>query len=47
MNMKKIGVLEGGREKKEAQNMQAYEELKKRLLTEYKKLTTNKKSFDD
>jgi hypothetical protein len=29
------------------QNMQAYEELKKRLLNEYKKLTTNKKTFDE
>lgn len=27
--------------------MQAYEELKKRLLNEYKKLTTNKKTFDE
>eukprot|EP00347_Sterkiella_histriomuscorum_P010654 403375442 len=28
-------------------NIQAYDELKRRLLNEYKKLTTNKKSFDD
>ena len=27
--------------------MQAYDELKRRLLNEYKKLTSNKKSFDD
>jgi len=28
-------------------NAQAYDELKKRLLNEYKKLCTNKKSFDE
>eukprot|EP00349_Pseudokeronopsis_sp_Brazil_P012037 CAMPEP_0202980440 /NCGR_PEP_ID=MMETSP1396-20130829/86370_1 /ASSEMBLY_ACC=CAM_ASM_000872 /TAXON_ID= /ORGANISM="Pseudokeronopsis sp., Strain Brazil" /LENGTH=31 /DNA_ID= /DNA_START= /DNA_END= /DNA_ORIENTATION= len=28
-------------------NAQAYDELKRRLLNEYKKLCTNKKSFDD
>lgn len=28
-------------------NIQAYDELKKRLLSEYKKLTTGKKSFDE
>jgi hypothetical protein len=28
-------------------NIQAYDELKRRLLNEYKKLTSNKKSFDD
>lgn len=28
-------------------NSHAYDELKKRLLNEYKKLCTNKKSFDD
>lgn len=27
--------------------MQAYDELKRRLLNEYKKLTSSKKSFDD
>lgn len=27
--------------------MQAYDELKKRLLNEYKKLTTGKKTFDE
>jgi hypothetical protein len=28
-------------------NLQAYDELKKRLLSEYKKLTSGKKSFDE
>jgi len=28
-------------------NSHAYDELKRRLLNEYKKLCTNKKSFDD
>jgi hypothetical protein len=28
-------------------NIQAYDELKKRLLSEYKKLTSGKKTFDD
>jgi hypothetical protein len=28
-------------------NAQAYDELKRRLLNEYKKLCTNKKSFDE
>ena len=33
--------------KTESGNLQAYDELKKRLLSEYKKLTSGKKTFDD
>lgn len=33
--------------KGEGSNLQAYDELKKRLLSEYKKLTSGKKTFDD
>jgi hypothetical protein len=36
-----------GQEKKPESNLQAYDELKKRLLSEYKKLTTGKKTFDE
>ena len=36
-----------GDKKSDPSNIQAYDELKKRLLSEYKKLTSGKKSFDE
>lgn len=37
----------GENKKSDPSNIQAYDELKKRLLSEYKKLTSGKKSFDE
>lgn len=37
----------GKKQSGEPSNIQAYDELKKRLLSEYKKLTSGKKSFDE
>ena len=38
---------DGGKKGSDPSNLQAYDELKKRLLSEYKKLTSGKKSFDE